>query len=110
FTALPLLVFYPQFEFKTLLAPAAVIALIFCALLATGFAFFIQMKYQPQTTASQTALIFALEPFFASIFGYLLNGEPITAYTLLGGALIMSSLVLPQLLKLAKNVFLEKSC
>jgi len=79
------------------------IALLFCAIFATTIAFFVQAKYQKFTTAPKAALIFSLEPVFASIFGYLINGDAFTKYTIFGGSLILLSLVIPNVLQLFKE-------
>ena len=50
------------------LTPWVLSALIFCATLATVATFWLQARYQGQTTAQRAALIFALEPVFATAF------------------------------------------
>ncbi len=82
--------------------PTVVLSILFCAIFATSLALLVQMKYQPLTTAPKAALIYALEPFFASLFGFLLNKEPFTAHILSGGIIILLSLTLPELRILLK--------
>lgn len=69
-------------------------AVVFCAVFATSLSIYLQSRYQRDTTATKTALIFALEPVFATIFAYFLNHSAITIGTLVGGILIMLSIVL----------------
>lgn len=77
------------------LQPAVIIALIFCAVFATCLAIYLQGRYQQYITAAKTALIFALEPVFATIFAYFINaGSTITMSTIVGGLLILVSIVL----------------
>jgi drug/metabolite transporter (DMT)-like permease len=89
-------------NYQTLLYPSVIFALLFCAYVATMLVYLIQTKYQQFTTAPKAALIFALEPVFASIFGFIINHEPITMHTLLGGSLILLSLCIPSLKWLKK--------
>lgn len=53
-------------------------ALLFCAFFATTLALWLQTKYQHYTSASRAAMIFCLEPLFASITAYLINGETLS--------------------------------
>jgi drug/metabolite transporter (DMT)-like permease len=96
---LPLL-FTFHANYSALFYPSTIIGILFCALAATSLAFFLQAKYQPLTTAPKAALIYSLEPVFASVFGLLINGEPITRAVVFGGILILLSLMLPALLQL----------
>ncbi len=75
----------------------ALIALLFCALIGTALSLFLQMYGQQHTTAAKTALIFTLEPVSASIFAWLINGEAITWQVVIGGIVILSSIVLAEL-------------
>lgn len=100
FTApLPLL-FSFKANFAAILVPNVIIGILFCAIAATSLAFLIQAKYQPFTTAPKAALIYSLEPVFACIFGFLINGEAITRNIIIGGILILLSLMLPALLQI----------
>jgi drug/metabolite transporter (DMT)-like permease len=83
---------------QALLYPSVIIGILFCAIFATSLALFLQTKYQPFTTAPKAAIIYSLEPVFASLFGFLINGEAITSPVIIGGALILLSLTLPPLL------------
>lgn len=86
-----------------LLKPSVLIALSYCTIFATALCFFIQTKYQKFTTAPKAALIYSLEPIFASIFGYLINHETISKNTVWGGLIILISITLPNLLSLLKD-------
>ena len=50
-------------------------ALLVTGIFASALAFLIQTWAQRVTTATQTALVFTLEPVFAAIFGYWLAGD-----------------------------------
>lgn len=90
-------------DWHAVLYPSVLFGILFCAIAATSLALFLQAKYQPFTTAPKAALIYSLEPVFASIFGFVINGEPLTHKTYMGGLLILLSLMLPALLQLYKK-------
>src|SRR6202042_2110732 len=66
----------PAFEHPRLdLSPRLVIALLITGVLATAVAFTVQSWAQQHLSATQTALILALEPVFAFLTSYLFYGE-----------------------------------
>lgn len=69
-----------------------------CALLVTVGTFWLHSRYQKALNAEKAAVIFALEPVFASFFGYWILGEELTGRSALGAGLIASALVLNGLL------------
>jgi drug/metabolite transporter (DMT)-like permease len=73
--------------------PAVVSALLVTAILGTAVAFATQTWAQQFTTATRTALIFALEPVVALATAVLTGGERLTAAAVLGGALILAGIV-----------------
>ena len=74
-----------------------IFALVLTAIFATAIAFAIQTWGQRYTTATRTALIFALEPVFALATAALVGNEPLTVSALTGGALIMAGVVAVEL-------------
>ena len=54
-------------------------ALLVTGVFASALAFLVQTWAQRITTATQTALVFTLEPVFAAIFGYWLAGDRLGA-------------------------------
>jgi drug/metabolite transporter (DMT)-like permease len=60
---------------------------------ATALAFALQTWGQKFTTATRTALIFALEPVFALATAVLVGHEPLTASAIVGGALILTGIL-----------------
>jgi len=64
-------------------------AICVTAIFATALAFALQTWAQQYTTATRTALIFALEPVFALAAAVGFGGEPLTIAALVGGALIL---------------------
>ena len=71
--------------------------ILFLAIICTSGAFIVQNVAQKYTTPSHTALIYANEPVFAAIFGYLLAGETMTAKGIFGAALIIVGVLLSEL-------------
>jgi drug/metabolite transporter (DMT)-like permease len=69
----------------------------YMGVVATALVFGLQNWAQIHTTATHTALIFALEPVFAAVFSALLYGEALTARALVGGALILAGMLVAEL-------------
>lgn len=72
-------------------------AAVFTGVLATALAFAIQNNVQTWTSATHTALIFATEPVFAALFGYLLAGERLTTPGIMGCGLILLGMIVAEL-------------
>lgn len=103
FTAPLPMFFFWHANFHALLLPSVLVGVLFCTICATSLALYLQTKYQKFTTAPKAAIIYSLEPVFASIFGFLLNGEVITWHTVVGGIVMLFSLMLPALWQLLNN-------
>jgi drug/metabolite transporter (DMT)-like permease len=56
----------------------------------------IQNRFQGDTTPTRAAVIFAMEPVVAAIFGYYIRGENIGVIGVLGGGVIFAGLVLSE--------------
>lgn len=76
---------------------SVVFAIAVTAVLATAVAFALQTWGQQYTTATRTALIFALEPVFALVTAVLIGGEPLTLPAIVGGSLILSGILAVEL-------------
>jgi len=72
-------------------------ALLVTGILATAYALLVQTWMQRYTTPTRTAIIFAMEPVSAALFGYFFAGELLTSLQLFGGALIVSAMLLAEL-------------
>jgi drug/metabolite transporter (DMT)-like permease len=79
------------------LLPGVVGAALFLGVIATALVFALQLRVQRYTSATHTALIFALEPVFAALFAWLWVGEALTPAVLLGGAIMLFGVVLAEL-------------
>lgn len=73
------------------------------AVICTGFGFTLQPVAQSHTSAERAGLFCALSPACATLFGAVLLHERITLLGAAGIALILSSLLLPHLMKGKKN-------
>jgi drug/metabolite transporter (DMT)-like permease len=56
---------------------------------------FVQTRYQQYTHPVRAGVIYALEPLFASIIAWLLVEESFTARQLIGGGVLISAVVVP---------------
>ncbi len=80
-----------------------VAALLVTGLLATALAFSVQAWAQQRTTATRTALIFALEPVFAWMTSYLVFGEVLAARATAGAVLILAGILMVELKPIARR-------
>ena len=72
-------------------------AILFTGIMATSLAFLVQSKAQRFTSPTHTALIFATEPVFGAIFGYLLLQERLGCREILGCALILAGMAVGEI-------------
>jgi drug/metabolite transporter (DMT)-like permease len=71
-------------------------ALLVTGVFASALAFLVQTWAQRRTSATRTALLFALEPVWAAFFGYTLDGDRLGAWGWGGCAAIMAGIVLAE--------------
>ena len=72
-------------------------AAAFTGIMATAIAFGIQNAVSKYTTPEHTGVVFAMEPVFAALFGYLLAGERLGPRALFGGCLILLAMFMTEL-------------
>jgi len=77
--------------------PSLLIALAITGLLATALAFTVMAWAQQHTTATRTALFFVLEPVFAALTSFVVEGEVFTLRGGVGAGLILAGIVLVDL-------------
>ncbi len=70
--------------------------LVFTSVFATAGALVLQYKYQQQTSEARAAIIYTLEPLFASIFAFIIFRERLASAGLLGGAMIFLGMLLSE--------------
>ncbi|MFH0801540.1 MAG: DMT family transporter [bacterium] len=78
-------------------SPALGLDLLFTSLLATVACLMIQFTFQRKTSPTRAAVIYATEPLFAALFGFLFFGEYLAWPGWLGAVLILSGMVLSEL-------------
>jgi drug/metabolite transporter (DMT)-like permease len=67
-------------------------ALVVTGVFASALGFLVQTWAQRRTSATRTALAFAMEPVFAAVFGFWLAGDRLGAVGWAGAALIMAGI------------------
>jgi len=72
-------------------------AALFLGLVATALVFALQLLLQRYTSATHTALIFALEPVFAAFFSWLWIREALTSAVWVGGALMLLGVIVAEM-------------
>lgn len=77
-------------------------AVLITSIFATVYAFLVQTYMQQFTTPTKTAVIFAMEPVSAGIFGYFVGNEILTAVQVYGAVLIVFAVILAEI-KIKKN-------
>ncbi|HLZ50645.1 MAG TPA: DMT family transporter [Candidatus Acidoferrum sp.] len=76
----------------------SLLGIAICAVLATAVAFSIQLWAQQYTSSSHAAILFTLEPVFASLTSYLILGERLGGRALLGAVLVLAGILIAELL------------
>jgi drug/metabolite transporter (DMT)-like permease len=71
-------------------------ALLVTGVFASALAFLAQTWAQRRTSATRTALVFAMEPVFAALFGYTLAGDRLGPLGWAGCAVIMAAIALSE--------------
>ena len=71
-------------------------ALLVTGIFASALAFLVQTWAQRRTSATRVALVFALEPVFAGLFGFALAGDRLGWTGWLGCAVIMAGIVVAE--------------
>jgi len=69
------------------------LAVVYMALVAGALALVAQTWAQSQLAPTRTAIIMSMEPVFAAFFAVLLGGEGLTGRMLLGGALVLTAML-----------------
>jgi drug/metabolite transporter (DMT)-like permease len=71
-------------------------ALLVTGIFASALAFLVQTWAQRELSATRTALVFAAEPVFAGLFGYLLAGDRLGTLGWSGCAFILCGIVISE--------------
>jgi len=78
------------------ISATAIWAIVITAIFATALAFYIQALAQKVINPTTIALIFATEPVFGGLFGYLILREVLSASALFGAGLILLGMFITQ--------------
>lgn len=74
-----------------------VLALLYTSLIASVLTTYVQTRVQPGISAVRAALIFAMEPVFATLLGVIVQGEHLQWSEVIGALMIVSAAVIPSL-------------
>ena len=77
-----------------LLNDSAIFSIVYLGLLGTLFCYFVTVWGQKFVSTIYIALIFSLEPLFASITNYFVLGETFTTKEMLGGVIVFSGIII----------------
>ena len=100
FATTGLLALLPAVRFEALrplLSWMSVAALFYLTVVATFGLFYIQMRYQKETTPVRAAVIYALEPVFAAVFAFVLLHEALGLREMAGGGLLIAGVLVAEL-------------
>ena len=86
------------FEQKTpVFSSNLVVTILITAVLATTLTFYLQTRFQKDTSSTRAGIIYGLEPVFAVLFAYLIHDEKLTAQDWVGGALMLLAIFIAEL-------------
>lgn len=97
------------FQPEVLLSLPVLVALFITSIFATALAFLVQTSFQKFTTPTRVALIFAMEPVFAAVTGYVWAGERLSSYALIGCLCIFAGMIFAELPNLPKQSIKQKA-
>ncbi|WP_317987266.1 DMT family transporter [Stigmatella hybrida] len=86
----------PFVEFRVVVSGALIGAVLFCGIVTSALAISVQTWAQARTSAVRAALIYALEPVFASLFSVSLGYETLGPREWVGGGLIVLGVVVAE--------------
>jgi len=77
----------------------SVISLVYLGLIGTLFCYFVSVWVQKYVSSLKVAVIFSLEPVFASIFGYFILAEVLNVKELFGAGFILLGVIVHSIVK-----------
>ena len=96
FISLFSLIFIPVENHPVTISFNVIIALFITSVFATFFAYYVQTTAQKYISATKTAIIYALEPLSAGIFGIFV-GEKLKFIQITGGVLIILAMIISEI-------------
>jgi drug/metabolite transporter (DMT)-like permease len=89
-------------------AASHAMTILYLGACATAAMLFLQAIGQRHVSADKAAVIYSMEPVFASLFGWLWLGEVLGARGLIGGAIVIGALLLSELRPQPEKAFSER--
>lgn len=89
--------------------PSNIAILLYMGVIATSGSLLTQFYGQTKVSATKAAIIFALEPVFATLFGIWIGGETLTILTVIGAIFILVGIVISEI-KIKRKIGQEKEC
>ena len=83
-------------HFRLTLNSEFTVGVLYLAVFATVIALFVQAKYQKDTTPTRSAVVFSAEPVIAAIAAYIVLGEHLGQYGILGAGIIMAGVLVSE--------------
>jgi drug/metabolite transporter (DMT)-like permease len=77
--------------------PQLIVAIAYLGLLATALGIGVQTSVQHKIPPTHVALLFAMQPLFAALIGWLVLGDRLGGMQLLGGAVIVAGVIVTSL-------------
>ncbi len=86
-------------RFSLTFSGAVIEGILITGVFATAVAYYVLNRFQSSSTASYTAIILTMEPVFAGLFGFLLLGEKLGRWQLIGSIMILLGMIIPSVWK-----------
>lgn len=83
-------------DFRFVLTTGLILRVSYLAVFATVIALFVQVRYQKDTTPTRSAIVFSVEPVVAAIVAYIVLGERLGVYGIVGGGLIVAGVLVSE--------------
>lgn len=83
-------------DFRLVVDVGFTTGVLYLAVFATVIALFVQVKYQKDTTPTRSAVVFSVEPVVAAVTAYIVLGEHLGEYGILGAALILGGVFISE--------------
>ncbi len=82
---------------EPILSPVAIGAILYTGIFSSGIAYTIQVVAEKHIAPSIASLIFSTEAIFSAICGWLILGQRMSAFELIGSALILTGVLISQI-------------
>lgn len=83
-------------DFSAFLNADGMSAVVYLGVFSTCLCYFLQTTAQKHVNSTKAAIILSTESLFGSIFSVLLGYDPLSAQMVVGGVIILASIILPE--------------